>query len=427
MSKWMALAAAAVLWGAALPCEVAAQSTHLAAAPPPAVLALPIDALAGRPQRLSLAEFLEMVRRENPALLADRSLVDQARADLRTASALPNPSVSYNRGGGDRQVAIEQPLPIFGQRGMRMEGARKGIESTRANVDALAAATLREAAGAFVELLVSQERSRHWRDARGALAQAAAIVEGQVEAGARSRYDLTRIRLETANLEMRLAQAEAAESAAAAQVAAAVGVSDWRPQAVGTLRPAPDAGDFAVRWQAAQERLPSVRAALAAEALAETLVDVERREALPTPTVGVGRLRDVDGRHTLIGLAVEIPLFDRREGPIARALAVADESRQRRRAVVLAAEADLRRSVEQFQRLQGLTERFREEGLAQLPELGRMARDAYQLGRGSILELIDAILAGAERRVAYADLQENVLRAEVDVRTASGTLLMTGF
>lgn len=377
---------------------------------------------AARPPGLSLTEFLALVRRESPALQADRSLVDMARADLRTASTLPNPALSHARGAGDRQTTIEQALPVFGQRGLRMEGAQRGIDSARANVDALAADALRGAAETFVTLLAAQERTQRWQAANEALAAAAVIVEGQVAAGARSRYDLARIRVEAAHLGMRLDQAATAEADASAQLAATVGATGWRPRAIGSLRPAVGNGDFAVRWDRARTRLPAVRAALASEELARTLVAVERREAWPTPRIGVGRLRDGEGRHALVGVSVEIPLFDRREGPIARARAVADESRQRRCAVILAAEAELGRSVDQFQRLHRLTERFEADSLAALPALERMARDAYQLGRGSILELIDALLAGAEKRIAHVELVESVLKAEVAVRAASGEL-----
>lgn len=156
--------------------------------------------------------------------------------------------------------------------------------------------------------------------------------------------------------------------------------------------------------------------------MADTLVAVERREALPTVSVGVGQLRDGDGRHAVLGVSVEIPLFDRREGPIARANAVAKESRQRRRAVILAAQAELGRAIDQFQQLQRVAERFDADSLSALPELERMARDAYRLGRGSILELIDALLAGTEKQIAHVELIEAVLKAEVAVRAASGEL-----
>jgi len=399
------------------------------ALPPPAAASMPkltaLDSEAdgrARPAGVSLVEFLAMVRRESPALLADRSLVDMARADLRTAATLPNPAVSYSRGAGDRQVSVQQPLPIFGQRGLRMEGARKAIDSASANVDALAADALRSAAETFATLLAAQERTRRWSEAREALAEAAAIVEGQVAAGARSRYDLARIRVEAAQLAMREEQAEATEANTAAQLAAAVGATGWRPRAIGSPRPAVGTGDFAGRWERARAQLPAVRAAVASEALAETLIAVERREAWPTPSVGVGHLRDGDGRHMLLGVSVEIPLFDRREGPIARARAVADESRQRRRAVLLAAEAELGRTVDQFQHAQRISERFEADTLTALSELERMARDAYRLGRGGILELIDALLAGAEKRIAHIELVEAMLKAEVAVHVASGEL-----
>ena len=240
------------------------------ALPPPSLVSMsePMAAVGIEPARsasLSLDEFLTLVRRDSPGLLADRSLVEMARADLRTASALPNPTVSYSHGAGDRQTSIQQPLPIFGQRGLRMEGARKAIDSARANVDALAADAVRSAAETFVTLLVAQERPRRWSAARDALTEAMAIVEGQVAAGARSRYDLARIRVEAANLSIRLDQAKIAEADTAAQLAAAVGAPGWRPRAIGSLQPAFQTGDYASRWDRAQSQLPAVRAALASK------------------------------------------------------------------------------------------------------------------------------------------------------------------
>ncbi|OVZ54144.1 hypothetical protein CDO44_26990 [Pigmentiphaga sp. NML080357] len=175
-------------------------------------------------------------------------------------------------------------------------------------------------------------------------------------------------------------------------------------------------------WPQAQNRLPTVRAALAQQAFAEKQLDAERREAYPTPTFMVGRLNNNEGRSTEYGVSVAIPLFDRNQGPIARAAAEADGMRLRSRAIVVAAEGELRRATEQLDRRQQLAERFEKEGLAMVPRLRQMAQDAYTLGRGSILDLVDAIQAVAEKKNTYLDLVEAVLQAEVDVRIASGEL-----
>jgi cobalt-zinc-cadmium efflux system outer membrane protein len=90
--------------------------------------------------------------------------------------------------------------------------------------------------------------------------------------------------------------------------------------------------------------------------------------------------------------------------------------------VLLSAEAELGRTVDQFQRAQRISERFEVGTLTALSELERMARDAYRLGRGGILELIDALLTCAEKRIARIELVEAMLKAEVAVRVASGEL-----
>ena len=420
--KVLALAAAlsAVAWGGATQAQTAAAS----APPPPAVAMLSAnDAPAVAPAHaVTLVEYLDLVRRGSLSLRADQVRVQAARADLRTASALPNPSVSYTRKRGERESTIEQPLPIFGQRGLRMEGAQLGIDAAAAQADAAYSDASRDAAREFVALLVAQERHARREAAQKDLDAAAAIVRGQVEAGARSRYDLARIEVQQAQMAMEVAKSQAALDEAASKVAAAAALPQWQPRAVGSLQPAAQSTDFDALWAVAQDRLPAVRAALAEQAHAEKLVDVERREALPTPSLSFGRLRNDDGRSNVVGVSVEIPLFDRREGAIAKAVAQREEAQLRREAALASAQSELRRATSQLAQRRKLADRYASHGLNRLADLKRMAQDAYQLGQGSVLELIDSIDSVAEKQIGYLDLVEEVLQAELDVRSAAGDL-----
>ncbi|WP_158213457.1 TolC family protein [Pigmentiphaga sp. NML080357] len=371
---------------------------------------------------VTLPQLLELVRNNSPALQAERTQVAMAEADLMTAQTFSNPSVAYTHKRGERETTLSQDIPIFGQRGARIESARSGVEAARAQLRLVYAQALQEAARDFMSLLVAQEREKRWLDAKDDLESAFRIVQGQVQAGARSRYDLTRLEIERASLDAQLAQAQAETLQASARVAASVGAPAWRPRAAGSIAPHWTALSFDTMWPQAQNRLPTVRAALAQQAFAEKQLDAERREAYPTPTFMVGRLNNNEGRSTEYGVSVAIPLFDRNQGPIARAAAEADGMRLRSRAIVVAAEGELRRATEQLDRRQQLAERFEKEGLAMVPRLRQMAQDAYTLGRGSILDLVDAIQAVAEKKNTYLDLVEAVLQAEVDVRIASGEL-----
>ncbi|RZS78633.1 TolC family protein [Pigmentiphaga kullae] len=389
-------------------------------------LCLPAARAADLPPALgtevSLPQLLELVKTSSPALQAERTQVAMAEADLMTAQTFSNPSVGYTHKRGEKETTISQDIPIFGQRGARIESARSGVDAARAQLRLVYAQALQDAARDFMSLLVSQEREKRWLDAKDDLEGAFRIVQGQVQAGARSRYDLTRLEVERASLDAQLAQAQAETLQASARVAASVGAPAWRPRAAGSIVSHWTALNFDAIWPQAQNRLPSVRAALAQQAYAEKQLEAERRQAYPTPTFMVGRLNNSEGRSTEYGVSVAIPLFDRNQGPIARAAAEADGMRLRSRAIVVAAESELRRATEQLGRRQQLADRFEKEGLSMIPRLRQMAQDSYTLGRGSILDLVDAIQAVAEKKNTYLDLLEAVMQAEVDVRIASGEL-----
>ncbi|MDX3904189.1 MAG: TolC family protein [Pigmentiphaga sp.] len=383
-----------------------------AAEPAPAALASDV----------TLPQLLELVKNYSPALQAERSQVAMAEADLMTAQTFSNPSVAYTHKRGEQETTLSQEIPLFGQRGSRIASARSGVEAARAQLRLVYAQALQEAARDFMSLLVAQEREQRWRDAQGDLESAFRIVEGQVQAGARSRYDLARLEVERASLDAQLAQAQAETLQVSARLAASVGAPAWRPRAAGAIVTDWSAPSFETLWPQARERLPAVRAALAQQTFAEKQLEAERRQAYPTPTFTVGQLNNGEGRSAQYGVAVSIPLFDRNQGPIARAAAEADGMRLRSRAIVLAAEGELRRTTEQLERRRQLAERFQKEGLSMVPRLRQMAQDSYTLGRGTILDLVDAIQAVAEKRNSYLDLLEGVLQAEVDVRVASGEL-----
>jgi cobalt-zinc-cadmium efflux system outer membrane protein len=375
------------------------------------------------PQEIALPQLLELVKTLSPSLQAERTRVQMAQADLMTARTLPNPRASYTHQRYQNEVSLSQDLPIFGQRSSTIDAAKSGIESARADLRLVYAQALQDAARDFMALLVSQEREKRWVDARNDLESALRIVEGQVQAGARSQYDLTRLEVERATLASQLAQAQADTQQAAAEVAGDVGAPAWRPRAQGNIVTHFDPVNADALWQQAQSRLPQVRAALAQQEFAEKQLAAEKKQAIPVPTVMLGHLTyqgQAGGMEA--GVSVGIPLFDRNQGPISHAAAEADGARLRSQATVIAAENELRRAAEQLNKREQLASRFEQDGLSMVPRLRQMAQDSYTLGRGSILDLVDAIQAVAEKKNAYLDLLQATMQAEVDLRVASGEL-----
>jgi len=386
------------------------------------VLIFPAVQAQALPQQVNLAQYLDLVRSHSLLLQAEQTQVDAAAADADGARLLPNPSLSVSRRRSERQVMVEQELPIFGQRSARIASADSATGAARARVESFAAQQLKQAAIDFIGLLVAQEREKVWQDALADLQRAASVVGGQVQSGTRSRYDLARAEIELATLEAKLAQAKAASANAASTLAQTVDSSDWRPVALGALDLPPPAQGFETLWQTTRERLPAVAAAQAEHAHAQQRVIQAGKEALPVPLIGLGNVRGDAGHEPMVSVSVSIPLFDRNQGEIRKARAEAREKRLRNEAALAHAEAELRRALEQFEHQRELTARFEQQALSQLSRLRRMAEDGYALGQAGILELIDAMRSRTDIMTAHLDLVESTLQAQVTLRHAAGLM-----
>ena len=91
------------------------------------------------PELLTLPVLLRLVAERSPRLAVERVGIESAQADLITAGALPNPTLSYGRmrpssgantlfeGNRQQQAGVEFPLLIAGQRGARVETAEQGV------------------------------------------------------------------------------------------------------------------------------------------------------------------------------------------------------------------------------------------------------------------------------------------------------------
>ena len=203
----------------------------------------------------------------------------------------------------------------------------------------------------------------------------------------------------------KLEDAKAEVSDRSGTLAALLGLSNWRPAAAGSLAPlALDPGLLALPDRAINT--PAVVAAVRSEAAAQSAIDVARRERWPVPAVSVGRTwtNDPYGAVNVMGLTVEIPIFDTKRGPLARAQADAQAATLRRQLVTAETAANLQRLADVIRGRRAALERFEEDAGSRLPPLKQMAEDAYRLGRGSILELLDATRSRYELQQIRRDL-----------------------
>ncbi|GAB6067811.1 hypothetical protein JCM13664_11300 [Methylothermus subterraneus] len=391
------------------------------------------------PQAVTIAQLLAIARDRSPryALLLQR--LESARAEVVAARVLPNPRVSYGRydltsrrntmfdGSTQEEVTVEVPLLLFGQRQARIEEAQKKLSATSAEIEAEFAALAYKLWRAFAKLLADQRRVALLEEAATEVERLVRLVAGRAQAGEASRYDLLRIRLEAESLGARLNALRGEVTATARSIGVMLGFPDWRPTALGELRPLEVPADAAALWAAAEQNNPELIAARSEEAAADATVARARRERWPVPSLlaGTAFTDRPYGNTVFSGVSVDLPIFDRGQGNLARAAAQMRQAQLARELIAVQARTALERAVDLIRQRRATRIRFEQEVMARLEDLKAMGEAAYRLGKGSLLELLDAFRSRTETRLSYVGLVQDEIEAELEALKASGLLLKT--
>jgi cobalt-zinc-cadmium efflux system outer membrane protein len=380
--------------------------------------------------------LLRLVAERSPRLAVEQVAIDSAEAERITAGARPNPTISYGRftpsggagtifeGNRQQQTTLDLPLLIGGQRGARIEAAEQGLLAARARVGLAGNELALRAADLFVGLQAAQEKVALLDQSVAEIERVVAIVSGRLDSGAASRYDLTRVEVELAGVNARLADARSEMAEKSAGLATLLGAPGWRPGAIGTPVPA-GLSPNPVEWRDSMiSRNPQIVAARREEDAAQAALKRSERERWPVPVLSLGRTWTGDpfGAANFVGLSTEIPLSDAWRGLMAKAAADLRAAQRRREAIESEADVELRRLIDALAQRRAALERFRRNVGERIPALKQMAEDAYSLGRGSLLELIDAARSRLDARLTEVDLRAATVGQELRILGLTGKL-----
>ncbi|MBS0338040.1 MAG: TolC family protein [Proteobacteria bacterium] len=356
-------------------------------------------AVAAEP--LGLREVLRYVEAASPELAAAGQLRAGAEAETLTARAYPNPDLDLGAGpwrsriggatGTAGSVGISQLIELPSVRGARTEASAAGLSAASAHVDSVRLAVGYQARAAFFEMLRRQEEERLAAESVRLLADIRGKVQTRVEVGEAPRFELVRAESEAL-------AAQNAAAAAALRVDEARAVlrrlgGDALPSvfvARGTLPPLPEAPPLATLVPQVLAAHPQLRVASAEAERARSRLQLERSLRNPQPTLRAIGSSDPESRQAMVGISIPLPLWNRREGPIAQAQASIGYAT----AQVEAQRAQLLRELDSAYARLGVSQRqisTFENGLLRTAEAGLFAaEEAYRAGERSFLEVLDA-------------------------------------
>lgn len=270
-----------------------------------------------------------------PSLEVARAQWQVAEAAVQTAGGRPNPVLSLdpgytlNPGSGVSPwiplTAVDIPIETAGKRGYRIAQAQHLATAARLKLASVAWQVRSDLRSGLLDCTAAQRRAELLRTQLQAQRQVISLLEQRVQAGATSRNALTPQRIALAKAEADLADATRQFAESRVRIAQAIGVPVKAIQGLELSFPVsgetkPELTSTEARQQALLGR-PDILAALAEYAASESALQLEIAKQYPDVHLNPSYQYDQGEHKWSLGVAVELPVLNQNQGPIAEARA----------------------------------------------------------------------------------------------------------
>lgn len=350
----------------------------------------------------TLQALRDAARANHPSLEAARALVEAGRAQVTSAGAYPNPEVEFLAGrtharvpgastGGAQSLAVTQRLDNPWQREARLDVAGFGLDARQAERRGFENDLLARLEQRFFELLRRQAEVRATREDLSLAEQIRSKVAVRVETGESPRYELIKADTELLNAQKSAESAVLRVAQARAGLRALVGGGlPAEFEVDGSLTRSPVVPALEDLRAEVLARNPDLARSQAEVRRAERQLDLERLRRHPELALKVAEDRDSEMRNSRIGVVLSVPLWDRRQGPIAEAGALLARSRSEQAGQELALVQALEGAYRQYEIARTQVSALENGILREAEAALRVAEAAYRFGERGILDYLDA-------------------------------------
>lgn len=340
-----------------------------------------------------------------------------------TARARPNPAISgtITTSYPQQHVALDLPFEWPGLRGARIGVADSVAAASRARLAAERAAVRFEAEATYTRALVAQSHARLTQRAAQDADSLRTLARLRREAGDASDLDVELAGVNAGQLANAAADDSLALVSAILEVQRVMGRrSDSMTIALAdSLGPPADSAPAPT----ARVTLP-VLAAAASLGAAQQALRLERRSLFGVPSLQLGMENSDPAQPGLlptVGLALSLPLLDRRRGPIALASAGVDRAEAELALAQRESDAGLARA--RRERTAALARVHRDEQLVTgALRVSQLALVAYREGAAALPSVLEAARNAREALSRYLDDVAAALTADASLRWLSATM-----
>jgi len=405
------------------------------------MLSLPTAAAepTGLGDALSLQRAVANALAKNPELQTSTYALRAADARTTQAGLGPNPELSVQledfagtgrvRDFDAAQVtfALSQVIELGSKRERRVDAARKAQGLLAVEVQARQLDVLAEVTRRFIHVAADQQQIALTHRATELAGKTVAEVEKRIKAAKSPEVELHRARIALTRAQIEEEHAEHELLASRRKLAAMWGDTEARFAPVSAdLYALPTLGDF----DALQTRLasnPDFTRFASEERLRDAEVRLAQSRRAPNIQVGAGirRLQATQDEAFVLSLSIPLMIRDRNQGGIAEAEARRNSVSAEKQAAFIRAQAqlfdlyqELRHSITQAKSLSG-------DVLPQMEQVLKGTEYAYQRGRYSYLEWVDAQRDLLDARRSLIEAAANAHRYLAEIERLTGEPLAT--
>lgn len=351
---------------------------------------------------LGQAQIIAIVLEHNPQLRAAQSALSAARSGIQSAKALPNPRFDWNQGRNTARIpgvtpgtlqswTFSQPIENPYAREARIDFANASELESKHLIGQTRNGLVSQVRLFIYQGLLHQAQAAAAADDVQLLEQVRERVRIRVESGEAARYEIikadaeiitARERLQTARLMVEQSKIQLN------QLAAGQLPAHWRLQ--GDLKDNQELLDMAQLQQLMLKHNAELSLLQADVSKAQAMLRSAESSRWPGIELRYSQSRDPEFRQGQWGVGVQLPLLDRRSGPIAQASAELERAQVRlegRKAELEQQVLLTWKSLEMARlRIEALSQGSVREAEAAL----RVAQAAYRFGERGILDVLDA-------------------------------------
>lgn len=374
------------------------------------------------PANLTLQQALDEAESRSPTIVAAQSAIRASEARLRQAGFRENPELSVEienfigtgdlgfLGRAETTVSVNQRLDLGGRRSARSAVARAELAAEQLRLAIARADLAHQVRQQFARAVTARDRLRLAEDTEQRARELARIAGALVDAGRDPPLRAVRARSAAAQAEAELVAARAEERSARGTLAALFGVTTPPDTLAGALL------DLVPQTIDPEQSL-EVRLGDLERLIAEANLRQELAATRLDPAVGVGvrHFAETGDVGLVAGLSMPLPIHQRNQGNVAAARANIEAAEARRAGQLATVTVRVQNAIGNVESAETRVEALERAAVPEAFEGLRLTQLAYQEGRASLLEVLDA-------QNAYTSAQAALLDARLALALATAEL-----